>query len=277
MLTENAVIQGDAVKLLGNETARREKDGEGESFVDLIFADPPFNIGYEYDTYDDRVDHDQYVTWTRGWMSVCVAALHDHGSFWIAIGDDYAAEIRIIARELELTMRNWIIWYYTFGQSTRKKFARSHTHILYFVKDQKNFIFNDQAIRVPSARQTTYNDKRAHPQGKVPDDTWVLRPQEIEAFAGDEDTWHFPRVCGTFKERTGFHGCQMPERLLERIILTASNPGHLVLDPFSGSGTTVCVAAALDRRYIGIDISENYVAQAQERLKNRKTLFDVGT
>ena len=93
-----------------------------------------------------------------------------------------------------------------------------------------------------------------------------------------DDVWNeYSRVCGTFKERTGFHGCQMPERLLERIILTASDPGHLVLDPFSGSGTTVCVAAALDRRYIGIDISANYVTEAKSRLKNSKNLFDVGT
>ena len=277
MLRDNTVIQGDAVKVLGEEMSRRERAGECKSFVDLIFADPPFNIGYAYDSYHDRVDHDEYVQWTKEWMSVCRDALHDHGSLWIAIGDDYAAEIRVIARELELTMRNWIIWYYTFGQSTRKKFSRSHTHILYFVKDDKQFIFNDQAVRVPSARQTTYNDRRANPKGKLPDDTWILRPQEIEGFSSDEDTWHFSRVCGTFKERTGFHGCQMPERLLERIILTASNAGDLVVDPFSGSGTTVCVAAALDRRYIGIDISENYVAQAKERLKQNKNLFDVGT
>ena len=165
MLKDNSIVCGDSVKLLRQESAARG------AFADLIFADPPFNIGYEYDNYNDHVDHDQYVQWTRNWMSVCVDALHDNGSFWIAIGDDYAAEIRIIARELQLTMRNWVIWYYTFGQSTTKKFARSHTHIFYFVKDEKNFNFNDEAIRVPSARQTKYKDKRANPKGKVPDDT----------------------------------------------------------------------------------------------------------
>ena len=271
-MLENTIVQGDCVKVLRDELERRS----GEPFVDLIFADPPFNIGYEYDEYHDKVDHDEYVKWSRDWMEACRDALAEHGSFWIAIGDDYAAEIRIIARELNLVMRNWIIWYYTFGQNTKKKFSRSHTHIFYFVKNAKNFIFNDHIIRVPSARQTTYNDKRANPKGKVPDDTWILRPQEItDAFTAEEDTWHISRVCGTFKERTGFHGCQMPEKLLARIIETASEADHLVLDPFSGSGTTVVVAADLGRRYLGIDLSENYVKQGLERLKKSQTLFDA--
>ena len=274
MTTENTIIHGDCIEILRQELESRD----AKPFVDLIFADPPFNIGYDYDKYDDNLAHEQYVDWTSQWMRACCDVLADHGSFWIAIGDDYAAEIRILARELGLVMRNWIIWYYTFGQNTKKKFSRSHTHIFYFVKNEKNFIFNDMAIRVPSARQTTYNDKRAHSKGKVPDDTWIVRPQEIpESFNPDEDTWLFSRVCGTFKERTGFHGCQMPEKLLERIILTASNPGQLVLDPFSGSGTTVAVANSLSRRYIGIDLSENYVEQARKRLKNSKNLFSTKT
>jgi len=272
MEKENTILAGDCVELLGELLA----ENGGESFADLIFADPPFNIGYGYDKYDDQVDHDKYVAWTQTWMGACRDALLPHGSFWVAIGDDYAAEVRVAARQLGLVMRNWIIWYYTFGQQTKKKFARSHTHIFYFVKDEKNFIFNDAVIRVPSARQLVYNDKRADARGRVPDDTWILRPQEIEdegAFGADEDTWHISRVCGTFKERTGFHGCQMPEKLLERIILTASNEGQLILDPFSGSGTTVAVAARLGRRYLGIDLSENYVEQGLRRLDDAKTLF----
>ena len=272
MNRENTVILGDCLGVLGEELKVR-----GGGFVDLVFADPPFNIGYAYDKYDDKVEHEQYVAWTRKWMGVCRDVLTERGSMWVAIGDDYAAEVRIIGRELGLVMRNWIIWYYTFGQSTQKKFARSHTHIFYFVKNEKDFIFNDEVVRVPSARQTRYNDRRANPKGKVPDDTWIVRPQEYEGLLeADEDTWMFSRVCGTFKERMGFHGCQMPEKLLERIVLVASNPGDLVLDPFSGSGTTVVTAAGLGRRYLGVEMSENYVEQSLERLKTSKTFFDVG-
>ena len=272
--TENTIVNADCISFLHDECQRRG----GEPFLDLVFADPPFNIGYDYDHYDDQVDHHDYLDWSSRWMQACADALADHGSFWIAIGDDYVADLRILARDIGLVMRNWVIWYYTFGQCTKKKFARSHTHLLYFVKNPKEAVFNDHLIRVPSARQTTYNDKRANAKGKLPDDTWILRPQQApNAFEPDEDTWCFSRVCGTFKERAGFHGCQMPEKLLERIILTCSNPDQLVFDPFSGSGTTAVVAAALGRRFLATDISQNYVDQGLQRLKDAENLFNVGT
>ena len=127
-------------------------------------------------------------------------------------------------------MRNWIVWHYTFGVNCTRKFNRSHAHIFYYVADPKRFTFNADAVRVPSARQTTYADRRANPVGKLPDDTWVLRPQEDDRFFDPAaDTWYVPRVCGTFKER-GDHPCQMPLALLERIVRVASHPGDLVLD-----------------------------------------------
>ena len=125
---------------------------------------------------------------------------------------------------------------------------------------------NAAAVRVPSARQTTYADRRANPVGKLPDDTWVLRPQEDDRlFTADSDTWSVSRVCGTFKERTD-HPCQMPEAVLERIVKVASNPGDLVLDPFAGSGTTLAVAKRLGRRYLGTELSAHYAERVRERL-----------
>src|SRR5690606_23575564 len=150
------------------------------------------------------------------------------------------------------------------------------THILYFTKEKPtpgltNITFNADAVRVASARQTTYGDKRANSKGKLPDDTWYLRPQEANAaepqmFAEDCDTWNVSRVCGTFKEREGWHGCQMPIAVLDRIIKASSNPGDIVLDPFNGSGTTAVSAALHDRQYVGIDQSAEYVDYARKRL-----------
>ncbi len=240
MLKINEIYHGDCIKLLGQVKGLP---------VRLIFADPPFNIGYAYDIYNDNKKYDEYCDWTRQWMHACREVLTPDGSFYIAIGDDYAAEIRMFARELGLHLRNWIIWHYTFGQQTKMKFARAHTHIFYFVADPKNFLFNDREIRVPSARQLVYNDKRADSRGKIPD-----------------DVWRYSRVCGTFKEREGWHNCQMPTKLLARIIKTSSNPGDLVLDPFSGSGTTALTAAALKRNYLAFDLSETYVVSARERI-----------
>jgi site-specific DNA-methyltransferase (adenine-specific) len=199
-------------------------------------------------------------------------ALKPTGSFWLAIGDEYAAELKVIAqKELKLVCRSWVVWYYTFGVHCVRKFTRSHAHLFHFVKDPKQFTFNVDAIRVPSARQLVYGDKRADPKGRMPDDTWILRPQDLPAgFQPDENTWYFPRVCGTFKERAGWHGCQMPEQLLGRIIRCCSNPGELVLDPFGGSGTTLAVARKLGRRYVGFELSEEYAAQIGRRLDNCK-------
>ncbi len=264
-LAENRIHHGDCVKLLAKLPPES---------VDLAFADPPFNIGYEYDVYHDRQSYDSYLNWTREWMTGVVRALKPTGTFWLAIGDEYAAELKLICQnELKLTCRSWVVWYYTFGVNCTRKFNRSHAHLFQFVKDAKQFTFNadDPAVRVPSARQLVYADGRANPQGRLPDDTWVLRPQDIpDAFAADEDTWHFPRVAGTFKQRAGFHGCQMPELLLARIIRVSSNAGELVLDPFSGSGTTLTVAKKLGRRWLGFELSADYVAAASERIGQAK-------
>ncbi|MHC5059764.1 MAG: DNA-methyltransferase [Planctomycetota bacterium] len=239
------IVHGDCIEILSK--ARKP-------FADLIFADPPFNIGYQYDHYQDKLKKDKYIAWSKDWMSACKKVLKPHGSFYIAIGDDYAANIKLIGEELGLTLRNWIIWHYTFGQQTKKKFARAHTHLFYFVADGGNFTFNDYAVRVPSDRQLIYNDKRANLKGKMPDDVWN----------------QYSRVCGTFRERAGWHPCQMPENLLARIVAVSSDVGDVVLDPFSGSGTTAAVACKLGRKYAGIDISQNYVTNTRKRLAELK-------
>lgn len=235
--------------------------------VHLAFADPPFNIGYHYDQYNDRRAHDEYLAWNEQWIRQVYRVLKPNGTFWLAIGDEYAAELKVLSQQVGFFCRNWVIWYYTFGVHCKQKFTRSHAHLFYFVKDPAEFTFNFADIAVPSARQLVYNDARANPQGRSPDDTWILRPQDCpQGFQPDEDTWYFPRVNGTFKERAGFHGCQMPEQLLGRIIRTSSNPGEIVMDPFSGSATTVVVAKKLRRKFLGFELSSDYVAQGQKRL-----------
>jgi len=119
MIEPNTIVNGDCIELMERPDCPQ---------VDLIFADPPFNIGYKYDLYQDTKKYEEYHAWTKRWMTACYNVLKPTGSFWVAIGDDYAAEVRIIARKLDLNLRNWVIWHYTFGQNTKRKFARSHTH-----------------------------------------------------------------------------------------------------------------------------------------------------
>ncbi|MBI1374677.1 MAG: site-specific DNA-methyltransferase [Phycisphaera sp.] len=294
----NAVAVGDCIDTM---------NAWPEACVDLVFADPPYNIGYQYDQYEDKRDDHDYIDWTNRWIDACVHLLKPTGSLYILIGDEYAAETRLHLKALEkqhkLVFRNWIIWHYTFGQNCRAKFNRSHAHLFYCVGPaafQKHtlktlpYAFNRDTIAVPSARQTTYGDARANPTGKLPDDSWYLRPQEAMEdqpvddsewlFDPDGDTWYLSRLCGTFKERLGWHPCQLPEALLERIIKLSSNPGDVVFDPFTGSGTTLAVAARLGRQWLGCELSDEYAAKATERIEHaaetgetmQTTLFDKG-
>lgn len=231
------LVNGDCI-----QNMERLKKGS----VDLVFADPPFGINYKYDQCKDNLTSEAYEAWTRTWITRALWCLKDTGSIFVAIGDEHAATVK---RTLDICFfRNWIVWEYTFGTYCKSKFGRCHAHILYYTKDPKRFAFNADEIRVPSARQLAYNDKRANPKGKIPG-----------------DVWKFPRVCGTFKERTG-HPCQMPVKLLKRIVKVASNKGDLVLDPFAGSGTTLAAAKSLGRRFVGIELSTNYCTMIEKRL-----------
>ncbi|MBC8065860.1 MAG: site-specific DNA-methyltransferase, partial [Chlorobia bacterium] len=120
MLPLDQIVTGDCVAKM---------NGMPAGSVDLVFADPPFNIGYLYSSYDDEKTCDEYLAFSEKWMKAVHRVLKPSGSFFLAIGDEYAADLTVIARrKLGFNMRNWIIWHYTFGQQTKKMFAKSHTH-----------------------------------------------------------------------------------------------------------------------------------------------------
>ena len=290
-----SIAHGDCIEHMNRWAAAEDFAG-----VDLIFADPPYNIGFEYDGhYVDRRPDEEYLGWTYDWIDAAAELLKPTGSMYILIGDEYAAETRVHLKQLQrqgkLLFRNWIVWHYTFGQRCTIKFNRSHAHLFYCVgsaavntktgKAKANlvnkppFTFHYDEVAVPSARMTTYNDARQNPRGKLPDDTWVLkfpamenwhvRPQdagEEGAFDAGWDTWYQSRLAGTFKERQQWHPCQLPEALLERIIRCSSNPGDLVFDPFAGSGTTLAVAQRLGRTWLGCELSPDYREKALRRI-----------
>jgi DNA modification methylase len=238
--------------------------------VDLAFADPPFNIGENYDQHNDRMISDDYLKWCREWMEQVFRLLKSDGSFWLSIGDEYVSELDVLAkRTIGFTKRSHVVWHYTFGVNCQRKFTRSHAHLLYYTKG-KNFTFDEEIARVPSARQLVYNDKRAKAGGRQPDDLWILRPQWCpEGFYSDSDTWYVPRISGTFKERVGTPN-QMPEPVMARIISICSKPDDVIFDPFVGSGTTLAVAKKLGRRFIGTELSADYAAKAQARIDGSK-------
>ncbi|MGB7327726.1 MAG: site-specific DNA-methyltransferase [Rubripirellula sp.] len=261
MLSTNQIHQGSCI-----DGMSKIEDGK----VDLVFADPPFNIGYTYDVYDDQREADEYLQFCESWIGQAHRILKPDGSFWLAIGDEYAAELKLLSQRLGFHCRSWVIWYYTFGVNCVRGFSRSHTHLFHFVKDRERFTFNgdNPLVRVASARQLVYADKRANSKGRLPDNTWILRPQDSPpgGFSMSHDTWFYSRVAGTFKEREGFHGCQMPEQILGRILRISSNPGDVVVDPFGGSGTTLAVAKKLGRQWMGFELSPEYAQHIATRL-----------
>ena len=220
----------------------------------LIFADPPYNIGVEYgDHHDDKMDDAEFVDWCLQWTRLACDCLTDDGSLWLMINDEYAADFVTNARDCGLTMRAWIKWYETFGVNCSNNFNRTSRHILYFVMDEDNFVFNETEVLRPSDRQTKYGDSRAQSSGKILDDVWQI-----------------PRLTGTSSERIPDFPTQLPIELVSRIVRVASEPGDLVVDPFNGSGTTGVAAITGQRRYIGIDASKDFVSAASLRLRGVK-------
>lgn len=212
--------------------------------ADLIFADPPFNVGFGYDVYNDRRKPTDYLAWCREWITAAAAVLKPNGAFWIAIGDEYAAEICLLMKDAGLAMRNWCIWHYTFGPHLTAKFGRNKVHLLYFTKGKPAYF---KPPRIESERQRI-GDKRANPIGRVPGDVWT-----------------YSRLPGNAIERTG-HPCQMPVAVLSRIIVSTCPPRGRVLDPFAGSGTTLEAAVRAGRSAGGCEISPDYVEMIWNRM-----------
>lgn len=230
--------------------------------LDLVFADPPFNWNRGYDKWNDSLSTEEYLAFTHEWIKLCSDGLRPGGALWINIPDDWAAEIVVyVKKTLKLTMRNWCIWHYRFGQNATERFINSKVHALYFVKDGDKPAWNGRAVLEYSDRATTYFDPRTldkkdgMPAGlRVPLDVWYGP--------------YFGRVQGNSKERRNYHDNQLPEAYLHRVIAATSNESDLVLDPFLGSGTTGVMARALNRRFIGIEYSALNAANALARIES---------
>ncbi len=241
--------------------------------VDLVFADPPFNWKRAYDEWDDEMPHSEYLDFTYKWLDLCVESLRPGGTLWVNIPDDWAAEIvmhlkyrrdeqgrYLMNQPSRLTMVNWCVWHYRFGQNTTVRFINSKVHALYFVKPGGAYTWNPKEVLELSDRRAIYEDPRTEskndgmPAGlRVPMDVWYGQ--------------YWGRVQGNSKERRGYHDNQLPELYLARVIRACSKPGDTVMDPFLGSGTTGVVSHALGREFIGCEFSEKNAASAHERIQ----------
>jgi len=230
----NKLIRGDSLKVISILPK-----------ATMIWADPPDNLGMKYEGFNDN--RANYSSWLQGLLVTAIANCPD--ILWLSYNQKYQPDIMSMLWSYDpIPIWRQFLWHFTFGQNQRNDFVSSYRPILRIMKP--NVKTYSDAVYVPSARQLKYNDKRANPKGKMPD-----------------DVWEYPRVCGTFKERKKWHPCQHPKDLLRRIVLFSTKPGDLVIDMFAGTGNMFEVCHELKRDCIGIEISAVYCSHIKENLR----------
>ncbi len=233
--------------------------------IDLIFADPPYNIKKaEWDTFSSQKE---YVEWSMAWITEAHRVLKNTGSLYICGFSEILADIKWSASPLFKGCK-WLIWFYRNKANLGNDWGRSHESILHFRKS-KNFIFNVDDVRIPYNEHTLKYPKRTQAEssqysnGKKRDDVWEPHPLG----AKPKDVIEIPTISNGAWEKYP-HLTQKPVELLRKIILSSSNPNDLVLDPFGGSGTTFAVAEAYNRRWIGTELELEYCNIIKERLND---------
>lgn len=243
----NTIVEGDCLAVMKKIP---------ENSVDVTFADPPFNLGKQYNRYKDKQSDEEYLSWCREWLKEMVRITKLTGSIfihnvpkWLIFFGSYLNEIA--------TFRHWIAWD-AMGPPLGKTLLPNHYGILYYVKSEK-FKFYDirtlhKRCRFCHRVLQDYGGKKnqMHPLGPLVSDVWT----DIHRIR--------------HKKRRDEHPCQLPVHLLERLLLMSTDEGDIVLDPFIGTGTTAIAAKKLGRRFIGIDIDPKYVAIAKSKLEQTK-------
>lgn len=232
--------------------------------IKLVVTSPPYNIDIKYGNktskgqvieskgakYKDNLDENSYRQLLKTVFNECKQKITDDGSIWVNIKNRVKDGVVIPPFWImdffqDMALKNIIIWNFDWGGSTNKRFAPRYEYVFWFVKDPQNYTFNLDDVKIPALN---YRPDRYKSQMKNP-----------------TDVWRISMVSGNFEERTG-HPAQYPEKLIERIILSASNENDIILDPFMGSGTTAVVAQKLNRQYLGYETVSEYCEMAKERL-----------
>lgn len=242
------IIHGDALQALKTDV----KDNS----VDLIFADPPYNIGKNFAGCLDKWDTDEhYLEWCYQWLDLCVRKLKSNGSFYVMTSTQFMPFFDLYLRD-RITIMSRIMWYYdSSGVQAKNYYGSMYEPILFCVKDKEHYTFNAEDIMVEAktgAKRKLIDYRKNPPQ-----------PYNVKKVPGN--VWEFARVRYRMDEYEN-HPTQKPIALLERIIRASSNEGDLILDPFSGSFTTAYVAKQLGRNCIGIELQDEYIKIGLRRL-----------
>lgn len=253
---ENVLYEGDSIEWLNSLSSET---------VDLIFADPPYNIKKaDWDKFESQ---EKYIEWSMQWISESSRVLKKTGTLYICGFSEILADLKHPSMKYFKGCK-WIVWYYKNKANLGKDWGRSHESILHLRKSN-HFTMNIDDVRIPYGRHTLKYP--SHPQAETSQygnggkrkDIWTPHPKG----AKPKDIIEVPTTCNGMEEKTA-HPTQKPEELLRKLLLASSNPDDLVIDPFSGSGTTIVVAEQLGRRWLGCDISHEYNEWAIQRLES---------
>ena len=245
---DDVVYWGDALEALQSIPAES---------IDLVFADPPYNIGKQFGDFVDSWPSDEaYLQWCYQWLSLCIEKLKPSGSMYVMASTQSVPLIDVYLRS-RIYILSRIVWCYdSSGVQARRHFGSAYEPILFCVKDRKNYTFNADMIQIEAktGAQRQLIDYRK------------TEPTLYSATKTPSNVWTYPRVRYRMSEYEN-HPTQKPEKLLERIVLASSREGDVVLDPFSGTFTTSAVAQRLNRRTIGIELQKAYVMIGLRRLR----------
>lgn len=245
---DHKILLGDAIHALSGYIP--------DNSIDLIFADPPYNIGKNFNGHIEKWSKDEdYLQWCYEWLGLCIKKLKPNGSLYVMTSTQFMPYFDIFLRD-KLSILSRIIWSYdSSGVQAKNYYGSMYEPLLYCVKDKDNYTFNSNEILVEAKTGSKRKliDYRKNPP----------QPYNTEKVPGN--VWDFPRVRYRMDEYEN-HPTQKPIALLQRVIRASSNIGDLVLDPFSGSFTTSFVAQQENRKSIGIEIQEEYAKIGLRRI-----------
>lgn len=217
--------------------------------IDLIFADPPYNIGKKIGEFVDKwATMDEYTNWCYSWLQDCIRILKPEGSMYVMTSTQSMPFLDLWLRD-RVYIKSRIVWHYdSSGVQAKKHFGSLYEPILHCTKHNSNYTFNADDVEIEA--------KTGAVRGLI--DYRKKIPTQYKSTKVPGNTWYFPRVRYRMPEYEN-HPSQKPRLLLERIIKASSRKGDLVLDPFSGTFTTSYVAQKLQRRSIGIEMQLPYI------------------
>ena len=246
------IYHGDALDVMKSEMP--------DGCIDLVFVDPPYNIGKKFADFDDKWPSDaEYAKWAYQWIDECIRILKPSGTMYVMASTQAMPYLDLYIRE-RMTVCSRITWYYDSSSVQAKNyFGSMYEPILHCAKNRKSYCFNAEEILVEA--KTGARRKLIDYRGSTP------KPYGTKKVPGN--VWQFPRVRYRMEEYED-HPSQKPIALLERIIRASSKKGDTIFDPFSGTFTTAAVAKSLHRKSISIELQELYLMIGLRRVLEMK-------